>query len=320
MSALTMATLRDRVGAGARRFQLAAGRSAADRPVRRMHRGSAMDPRRCRAGQARKPVPGPDRARLSHAVAGRIAFASTSASCRPTRRRASTTGWTRFAFWRPSSAGARVRLRVILDGVEEKGERPVARQDAQHARNREQREARVDRRSAGADRSSESREVERKAIDMAKPEDERRSARMRPRMRPRSTRWRSIRWSGCRARTLSTPRRPSFNAADQAAANRRQANGSALHGRPRQDRLQGERARARSQPGDKRFNDPAWKTSRPAPEAAAELPRLGRRRQFLMSTRSISNDQDRARVKLIADILVDALSPTNGLSDQSRPR
>jgi polyhydroxyalkanoate synthase len=75
--------------------------------------------------------------------------------------------------------------------------------------------------------------------------------------------------------------------------------------------LQGGAARS-VEPGDKRFNDPAWK-SNPLHQRLLQ--------SYLAWSDAINsyvdkvelNDQDRARVKLIANIVVDALSPTNAL-------
>ena len=71
----------------------------------------------------------------------------------------------------------------------------------------------------------------------------------------------------------------------------------------------GERAVA---PGDKRFSDPAWKTN-PLHQRLLQ--------SYLAWSEAINsyvdkvtlNDQDRARVKLIANIVVDALAPTNAV-------
>ena len=73
----------------------------------------------------------------------------------------------------------------------------------------------------------------------------------------------------------------------------------------------GESARA-AQPGDKRFNDPAWKSSASAPGAASELPGLGRCDPCLCRQGRPRRSGARAR-EALSDILVDALSPTNGL-------
>jgi polyhydroxyalkanoate synthase subunit PhaC len=73
----------------------------------------------------------------------------------------------------------------------------------------------------------------------------------------------------------------------------------------------GENTRA-VKPGDKRFNDPAWKSSRLQQKLLQSYLAWGEAIRALVDKADLS-DQDRARAKLIADILVDALAPTNGL-------
>lgn len=73
----------------------------------------------------------------------------------------------------------------------------------------------------------------------------------------------------------------------------------------------GESARA-VVPGDKRFNDPAWKTSGLHQKLLQSYLAWGEAIHAFVDKVDL-DDQDRARAKLISDILVDALSPTNGL-------
>ena len=73
----------------------------------------------------------------------------------------------------------------------------------------------------------------------------------------------------------------------------------------------GESART-AQPGDKRFNDPAWKSSGLHQKLLQSYLAWGEAIRAVVDKADLS-DQDRARAKLIADILVDALAPTNGL-------
>ena len=73
----------------------------------------------------------------------------------------------------------------------------------------------------------------------------------------------------------------------------------------------GESARV-AQPGDKRFNDPAWKTSGLHQKLLQSYLAWGDAIHAFVDKVDL-DDQDRARAKLISDILVDALSPTNGL-------
>ena len=73
----------------------------------------------------------------------------------------------------------------------------------------------------------------------------------------------------------------------------------------------GESARI-AQPGDKRFNDPAWKTSGLHQKLLQSYLAWGDAIHAFVDKVDL-DDQDRARAKLISDILVDALSPTNGL-------
>jgi len=73
----------------------------------------------------------------------------------------------------------------------------------------------------------------------------------------------------------------------------------------------GESTRA-VEPGDKRFNDPAWKSSRLQKKLLQSYLAWGEAIRAFVDKADLS-DQDRARAKLIADILVDALAPTNGL-------
>ena len=73
----------------------------------------------------------------------------------------------------------------------------------------------------------------------------------------------------------------------------------------------GESARA-TQQGDKRFNDPAWKTSGLHQRLLQSYLAWGDAIHTFVDKVDLDN-QDRARAKLISDILVDALSPTNGL-------
>ncbi len=73
----------------------------------------------------------------------------------------------------------------------------------------------------------------------------------------------------------------------------------------------GESTRA-VEPGDKRFNDPAWKSSRLQQKLLQSYLAWGEAIRAFVDKADLS-DQDRARAKLIADILVDALAPTNGL-------
>ena len=73
----------------------------------------------------------------------------------------------------------------------------------------------------------------------------------------------------------------------------------------------GEGVRA-AQPGDKRFNDPAWKTSGLHQKLLQSYLAWGDAIHAFVDKVDL-DDQDRARAKLISDILVDALSPTNGL-------
>ncbi len=75
--------------------------------------------------------------------------------------------------------------------------------------------------------------------------------------------------------------------------------------------LAGESART-AQPGDKRFNDPAWKSSGLHQQLLQSYLAWGEAIRAFVEKADLS-DQDRARAKLIADILVDALAPTNGL-------
>ena len=67
-----------------------------------------------------------------------------------------------------------------------------------------------------------------------------------------------------------------------------------------------------AQPGDKRFNDPAWKTSGLHQKLLQSYLAWGDAIHAFVDKVDL-DDQDRARAKLISDILVDALSPTNGL-------
>src|SRR5271157_2713415 len=73
----------------------------------------------------------------------------------------------------------------------------------------------------------------------------------------------------------------------------------------------GESARV-ALPGDKRFNDPAWKTSGLHQALLQSYLSWGEAIHAFVDKVDL-DDQDRARAKLISDILVDALSPTNGL-------
>ena len=73
----------------------------------------------------------------------------------------------------------------------------------------------------------------------------------------------------------------------------------------------GESARA-VEPGDKRFNDPAWKTSGLHQRLLQSYLAWGEAIHAFLDKVDL-DAQDRARAKLIADILVDALSPTNSL-------
>jgi len=75
--------------------------------------------------------------------------------------------------------------------------------------------------------------------------------------------------------------------------------------------LAGESART-AQPGDKRFNDPAWKSSSLHQKLLQSYLAWGEAIRAFVDKADLS-DQDRARAKLRADILVDALAPTNGL-------
>jgi len=67
-----------------------------------------------------------------------------------------------------------------------------------------------------------------------------------------------------------------------------------------------------TQPGDKRFNDPAWKTSGLHQKLLQSYLAWGEAIRAFVDKVDL-DDQNRARAKLISDILVDALSPTNGL-------
>src|SRR5271166_604410 len=73
----------------------------------------------------------------------------------------------------------------------------------------------------------------------------------------------------------------------------------------------GESARA-VEPGDKRFNDPAWKTSGMHQKLLQSYLAWGDAIHAFVDKVDL-DVQERARAKLISDILVDALSPTNGL-------
>src|SRR5208337_218834 len=73
----------------------------------------------------------------------------------------------------------------------------------------------------------------------------------------------------------------------------------------------GESARA-VEPGDKRLNDPAWKTSPLHQRLLQSYLAWGDAIHAFVDKVDL-DDQERARAKLISDILVDALAPTNGL-------
>jgi len=73
----------------------------------------------------------------------------------------------------------------------------------------------------------------------------------------------------------------------------------------------GESARA-TEPGDKRFNDPAWKTSPLHQRLLQSYLAWGNAVHAFVDKVDL-DDQERARAKLVSDILVDALAPTNGL-------
>ena len=79
----------------------------------------------------------------------------------------------------------------------------------------------------------------------------------------------------------------------------------------------GESARA-AQPGDKRFSDPAWKTSGLHQKLLQSYLAWGDAIHAYVDKVDL-DEQDRARAKLVAGILVDALSPTNALF-RIRPR
>src|SRR5208282_4836100 len=72
-----------------------------------------------------------------------------------------------------------------------------------------------------------------------------------------------------------------------------------------------------AQPGDKRFNDPAWKTSGLHQKLLQSYLAWGEAIRAFVDKVDL-DDQNRARAKLISDILVDALSPTNGLARTSQ--
>ena len=73
----------------------------------------------------------------------------------------------------------------------------------------------------------------------------------------------------------------------------------------------GESARA-VEPGDKRFSDPAWKTSR-LHRTLLQSYLAWREAVHGFVDKVELSDQERARAKLVTDLVVDALSPTNGL-------
>lgn len=73
----------------------------------------------------------------------------------------------------------------------------------------------------------------------------------------------------------------------------------------------GETSRA-PEPGDKRFNDPAWKSSAFHQRMLQSYLAWGNAVNEFVGKVDLS-DQDRARAKLFSQIFVDALAPTNGL-------
>ena len=66
------------------------------------------------------------------------------------------------------------------------------------------------------------------------------------------------------------------------------------------------------EPGDKRFNDPAWKTSGLHQKLLQGYLAWGKALHAFVDEANLSAP-DRARARLMSDLLVDALSPTNGL-------
>ena len=95
-----------------RHFGLGRGRSESHRPVRGLHRRPAVDPRRCRARQAREPVRRTDRPWLPQPVAGRRDGDGARRDPATMPRPGSTTDWTRSASSRrsrPARAYARAR-------------------------------------------------------------------------------------------------------------------------------------------------------------------------------------------------------------------
>ena len=66
------------------------------------------------------------------------------------------------------------------------------------------------------------------------------------------------------------------------------------------------------EPGDKRFSDPAWKSSGLHQKLLQSYLAWGDAVNTFVDKVDL-NDQDRARAKLVSQILVDAFSPTNGL-------
>ena len=88
-----------------------------NRHFRGLHRRSSVDPRRRRAGQARKPVSRPDCSRLSDAVDGRSVVDADRNPSQGFRGRPHY-GIDKVRFLAPVPAGARVRLRVVLAGFE----------------------------------------------------------------------------------------------------------------------------------------------------------------------------------------------------------
>ena len=68
-----------------------------------------------------------------------------------------------------------------------------------------------------------------------------------------------------------------------------------------------------AQPGDKRFNDPAWKSSGLHQKLLQSYLAWGDAIRAFVDKVDL-DDRDRARARLFSDILVDALSPTNGFA------
>ena len=108
------------------------------------------------------PFKGPIGARISDAVVDRIVVAGSRHRSEPMPRQCFNYGLEKVRFLAPVLAGARVRLRVILDSVEDKGRGQLLVKTRNILEIEKLGKARAHRRGAGSHRSRKAADVSRK--------------------------------------------------------------------------------------------------------------------------------------------------------------